>query len=157
MSRTENYKDIQINERKFRIKKFSALTGGFMVIKLTGLLAPIFKKLDFSKLKDVKDPNQVDIGSFNISSIMAELGSISEEDFSFVQSKCLQVCYEQLPAGSTPVLDSSGNFAVIGLEEDTMAALALVVHTLVFNLQGFFSGSPLASVLGGLSTSSPQD
>lgn len=157
MKQVENYKDIDINERKFRIKKFSALTGGFMLIKIAGILAPFFKNLDLSKFKDAKDPSEVNLAALNIPGIMAELGNLSEDDFNYIQKKCLQVCSEMMPAGLVPILNDNGSFGVIGLEEDTMTVLALTVHTLIFNVKGFFHGSPLASLVGGLLTTSPQD
>lgn len=157
MKPAENYNDIEINGRNFRIKKFNALTGGFMLIKITGLLAPFFKNLDLSKLKDVKKPSEMDINSLNLPGIMAELGNLSEEDFTYIQTKCLQVCSESLPAGFVSVLNGSGAFGVTGLEEDTMTVLALTVHTLIFNVKGFFLGSPLASLVGGLLNTSRQD
>ena len=153
---TENYTDVEISGRKFRIKKFDARTGSFMMIKITGLLAPLFKNIDLGKFKDVKEASDVKLDAFNISGIMTELGSLSEKDFNYVQDKCLQVCSEVLPAGMTPILNSNGSFGVLGLEEDTMTVLALTAHTLIFNVKGFFSASPLASLLGGLLTTSPQ-
>jgi len=126
------------------------------MIKITGLLAPLFKNIDLGKFKDVKEASDVKLDAFNISGIMTELGSLSEKDFNYVQDKCLQVCSEVLPAGMTPILNSNGSFGVLGLEEDTMTVLALTAHTLIFNVKGFFSASPLASLLGGLLTTSPQ-
>lgn len=157
MKPIETHKDVEIGGRTFRIKKFDALTGSFMLIKITGMLAPLFKNMDIGKLKDVKDVSEVSPDAFDISGIMAEIGNLSEQDFKYVQEKCLRVCSEVLPAGLSPVLNPNGSFGVIGIEEDTMTVLALTVHTLIFNVKGFFSGSPLASMLGGLLTSSPQD
>jgi hypothetical protein len=154
---TENYKDVVISGRTFRIKKFGAKTGAFMAIKITGLLAPLVKNIDFGKLKEVKDISEVDTGAFNLSGIMDGLGSLSEQDFNYIQDKCLQVCSEVLPAGVAPVLKTDGTFGVTGLDEDTMTVLALTVHTIMFNVKGFFSGSPLASFLGGLSITSQQN
>lgn len=157
MKQVENYKNVVINERTFRIKKFNALTGGYMLIKIATILAPFLSTLNLSKFKDVKEVSEVKLDSLNISGIAAELGKLSENDFRYVQEKCLQVCSEVLPAGFTPVLNDNGSFGVMGLEEDTMTVLSLTVHTLIFNVKGFFHGSPLASLLGGLLTTSPQD
>lgn len=152
MKTVENYKDVEINGRKFRIKKFNALTGSFMLMKITGILAPLVSNLDLGKLTNVKDPSEVDVSTLNISGIMSSLGSLSEEDFSYVQEKSLKLCSEVLPSGLTPVLNENGSFGVIGIEEDTMTVLALTVHALVFNVKGFFSGSPLESLVGGALT-----
>ncbi|KPV60716.1 hypothetical protein QJ48_04085 [Paenibacillus sp. A3] len=157
MNPIENYKNVEINGRTFRIKKFDALTGSFMLIKITGLLAPLFKNLDLRKLKEAKDASEVKLEALNIPGLLSELGNLSEKDFEYVQGKCLQVCSEVLPAGPTPVLNSNGTFGVTGIEDDTMTVLALTAHTLIFNVKGFFSGSPLASLVGGLLNTSQQD
>ena len=146
----ESYKDVTIGERRFRIRKLDARTGGFILFKVAGILAPLVQKIDFGKLKDVKNPEEVDLNDFDLGGILAELGNIPESDFNYLQEKCLRVTYELLPAGETAVLNADGTFGVIGLEHDTMTVLALTVHALIFNLKGFFSGSPLASMAGGL-------
>lgn len=156
MNKVQTYKDIVINERTFRIKKFNARTGSFMVMKITKLLAPIVKYLDLSKIKEVKQASDVDLGAFDLSGIMNELGNLSEEDFVYIQDKCLQVCSEVLPAGLAPVLDKNGFFGVNDLEEDTMTVLALTAHAIIFNLQGFFQGSPLMKLFPGNLTTSQQ-
>jgi hypothetical protein len=152
----DNYKDVTINGRTFRIRKFSAKVGAFMVLKVTGLIAPLFKNVDLNKLMNVKGPEDIDLSTFNFAGIMAELGNLSEDDFNYIQDRCLQVCSESLPAGLTPVLNPNGSFGVLNLEDDTMTVLALTVHVLMFNLKSVFTGSPLASLLGGLSTTSLQ-
>ncbi|MEK8128662.1 phage tail assembly chaperone [Paenibacillus filicis] len=165
MKPVEKYKDVPINGRNFRIKKFDARTGSFMLLKVTGLLAPLFKNLDIAKIINATEEkedgeeafNVTDIISkFNISGIMAELGNLSEEDFDYVQEKSLRVCSELLPAGEAPVLRKNGTFGVEDLADDTITVMALTAHALIFNLKGFFSGSPLASLLGGLPTTSRQ-
>ncbi|MFC3768361.1 phage tail assembly chaperone [Paenibacillus sp. GCM10012303] len=156
MKPAESYKDVEINGRTFRIRKFDALTGSFMLVKVTGLIAPLFKNVDISKLKEVGEASEIDLGAFNVSGMIAEIGNLSESDFRYVQEKCLQVCGELLPAGVAPILNSNGTFGVAGLEEDTMTVLALTVHAILFNVKGFFAGSPLASLVGGLLNTSPR-
>ncbi|MGO4496423.1 phage tail assembly chaperone [Paenibacillus sp. 2RAB27] len=147
----DKHKDVTILGREFRVKKFDARTGSFMLIKIAGLIAPLLGKIDFKKINaEATDPSQIDTGSFDIMGIIGELGKLSEADFAYVQEKCLRVCYELLPAGPAPVLDDRGNFGVIGLEDDTMSVMALTGHAIMVNLQGFFTGSPLGSILGGI-------
>jgi hypothetical protein len=161
MNPKENHKDVEVNGRNFRVRKFDALTGSFMLIKLTGLLAPLLKNIDLKKL-DLKEPNTMDeasdinLDAFDLPGIMSALGNLPEEDFKYIQGKCLRVCHESLSAGLTPVLNTNGSFAVMGLDEDTMTVMALTVHALVFNVKGFFTGSPLASLVGGLLNTSPR-
>lgn len=156
MKKVETYKDVEINERTFRIKKFDARTGSFMVMKITKMLAPIVKHLDLTKFKDVKEASDVDLGAFDLSGIMSELGNLSEDDFTYIQDRCLKVCSEVLPAGLSPVLDKNGFFGVADLEEDTMTVLALTAHAIIFNVQGFFQGIPLQGLFKGISTTSLQ-
>lgn len=160
MKPVENHKDVTINERTFRIKKFDARTGAFMLLKITGMIAPLLKGVDLNKFTTITSPGDIDLSGLNLTSILSELGNLlcnlSEEDFTYIQDKCLKLCSEALPAGLTPVLAANGAFGVLNLEEDTMTVLALTVHTIMFNVQGFFSGSPLASMLGGLSITSRQ-
>jgi hypothetical protein len=146
MKPIENYKDVEINGRTFRIKKFDAMTGSFMLIKITGIIAPMLKGVDLKKLSE-SDGESFD---FDYTIVLAEIGNLSEKDFTYVQEKCLQVCSEMLSAGMTPVLNKNGTFGVIGLEDDTVTIMALTIHALAFNVKGFFQGSPLASLLGGL-------
>lgn len=148
----ENYKDVEINGRTFRVGKYSALTGAFILAKVTGILAPLFKKVDLNKLKDM---TELDLGLLDIPGMLAELTNLNEKDFIYVQERSLQVVSEVLPGGLTPVMDKNGNFGAIGLETDISTVLALTVHVVIFNTKGFFQGSPLASLLGGLSITSP--
>ncbi|RKN75000.1 phage tail assembly chaperone [Paenibacillus ginsengarvi] len=149
------HQDVEINGRKFRVKKFDAMTGSFMLFKVTGLLAPLFGGVDLTKLTDEASAASF-LKTVNISSMLSGLGELSEKDFSYVQEKCLQVCEELLPAGPAQVLNKQGAFGVMDLEDDTITVLALTAHTLIFNLKGFFQGSPLASFLGGLKGTSLQ-
>lgn len=153
----ENYKDVSIGERTFRIRKFDARTGSFMLVKIIGIIAPLFKNVDTKKLSEAKEASEMNLDAFNISGIMSGLGELSEKDFEYIQTKCLQRCGEVLNSGVTSVLNEDGTFGAIGLEEDTMTVIALTAHTLMFNVQGFFQGSPLSSIMDSLLTTSPRN
>ena len=144
-----DFKEVEMKDRKFTIKKFSAQTGSFMLIKVTGIIAPMIKGIDMSNIK-VENGKIPDLKGLDIVGIMSGLSSLTEQDFNYIYSKCLQVCFEKLPAGLTRVMNPDGTFGVVGLETDSSTTLALVAHTLIHNVTGFFSGSPLGSVLGGL-------
>lgn len=148
MSRYDDGKEVEIKGRKFSIRKFDARTGSFMLIKVAGLLAPMFKSI----AKDVK-VEDFKMSDVDISGALSVLSTLSEKDFRYIQEKCLQVCYELLPAGPTKVLNDNGSFGVIGLEEDTMSVMSLTVHALIYNVSGFFSESPLGSMVGAILTS----
>lgn len=149
MNTYEDFKEVEIKGRKFVVKKFDARTGSFMLIKVTGLIAPMFKGLDVKKVQ-AKEDGAFDLNDIDIAGIVSGLTSLPEQDFNYIYDKCLQVCYENLPSGPTRIMNPDGNFGVIGLETDSAATLALVAHALIFNVKSFFSGSPLGSILGGL-------
>ena len=146
MSKYDDCKEVEIKGRKFSIRKFDHRTGSFMLIKVAGLLAPMFKKSFAGNPEDLK------MSDVDISGALSVLSTLSEKDFDYIQSKCLKVCYELL-AQPTPVLNDNGSFGVIGLENDTMSVMSLTVHALIFNVSGFFAESPLASMVGATLTS----
>ncbi|MFC8686317.1 phage tail assembly chaperone [Brevibacillus porteri] len=141
------HKDVQIGERTFRIKKFSARTGSFVLIKVTKILAPLFAGF---KLNNVKSPEDVKVDDINISGAIEQLSNISEQDFNYLQEQALKVCFEILPAGLAPVLNENGMFGVEDVEDDTATVMALMVHALAFNVTSFFQGSGLQGLVAGL-------
>lgn len=148
----EDFKEVEIRDRKFVIKKFDARTGSFMLIKVTGLIAPMLKGLDLKKMQ-AKEEGAFDLKDIDIAAVVSGLTSLPEQDFNYIYDKCLQVCFENLSAGPTRVMNQDGSFGVIGLETDSLTTLTLVAHALIFNVTGFFSGSPLAGMLGGFLSS----
>lgn len=148
----QKFSDVVINERTFRVYKFGARDGSYIIIKMSGLLSEMFRGVDFSKIKDAKDPSEVDLKGFDIAGMISRLSNISEKDFSYLQEKCLNVCSEKLKSGFVPVLNDNGSFGVIDLEDDTITVMALTAHALIFNLMGFFQGSVLSGVMSGLLT-----
>jgi len=145
------YKDVEVAGRKFRIKKFSARVGSFMILKLTTILAPLFSS--FKVDPNVKSPEDIEIGDINITGIMNQLTNISEKDFNYIQEQALRVCFEHLPAGLSPVLNENGTFGVEDLEDNTAAVMALTVHALAFNLTSFFQESGLQGLVADLISS----
>ncbi|MCR8961663.1 hypothetical protein O0550_00365 [Brevibacillus halotolerans] len=152
------YKDVEINGRKFRVRKFPAKVGSFMIIKLTAILAPMFAGIKANlKAKSVDDNiNMEDMDDIDIKGVLEQLNNLSEKDFDYIQEKALSVCYELLPVGLAPVLQANGAFGVEDLEDDTVTVMALTVHALTFNLTSFFQGSGLGGLVKGL-VSSKQD
>lgn len=146
-----SYKDVEVNGRKFRIKKFPARTGSFVLIKLTTILAPILVSIKPNLKAETVD--DIEIGDIDLTGILEHLGNISEKDFSYIQDQALRVCYELLPSGLAPVLNQNGSFGVTDIEDDTAAVMELTIHALGFNLTSFFQGSGLSGLVGGLISS----
>lgn len=150
MNKLEDSKVVTIKDREFCIKKFDARTGSFMLVKVSGLLAPMFKNFKLSK---EKKPEDIKVSDIDISGAISVLSTLTEQDFNYIQGKCLGVCFELLPSGPANVLADNGSFGVIGLENDTMTVMALTAHALIFNVTSFFEGSPLAGLVGKTLTS----
>lgn len=133
------YKDIKIGTRTFKLNKFDALTGSYMLFKLIGLIAPLFKNDEF---KNIKDANIDDI---DISEALKTLTSLPKEDFEYIQQNCLRVVNEVHPNGmlSPSVLDENNNFGIA--DYDLPLILNLTVQSLIFNVSGFFNG-PLSGL-----------
>jgi len=152
MNKYSKSKVVKIKDREFSIRKFDARTGSFMLVKVTGLLGPMFKNLDLNKFKKSEgseDQNDdIKLTDIDISGAISVLSNLSEQDFNYIQEKCLRVCAEMLPSGPANVLSENGTFGVIGLEDDTMTVMALTAHALIFNVMSFFGDSPLASMAG---------
>lgn len=141
------YKDIEINNRKFRLKKMDARTGSYMLFKLVKILTPIFKNLKIDNLDDIS------LDDLNITDLMSSIFDLPEEEFRYVQDNCLKVVEELLPAGPARVLDKHGNYGVLDVEFNTGLLMNLTIQSLVFNVTGFFEGSPLSSIIKGLNIS----
>lgn len=144
---SDKTKDVKIGERMFRVRKFPARSGGFVLIKVGALLAPMFSGLDVKKVKKIED---VDTSKVDINKIAQALFQLSQDDYDLIQTEALRVCACQLQAGWTPVLNENGSIGVPDLEDDTMSILWLTVHALAFNLTSFFGGSPLEALAGDL-------
>lgn len=159
MERPILYKDIEVNERKFRINKFDARKGSFMLFKMLKILSPIFKTIDIKEIRDElkedenKDEEKDIFGVINIEEIINSLCELTEEDFRYIQDNCLQVVVEILQSRNAPVLNKNGQYEVIGVEQDTGLIMNLTIQSLMFNVSGFFEGSPLGSILEGLNIS----
>ncbi|MEI6580041.1 MAG: hypothetical protein WCN92_11360 [Eubacteriales bacterium] len=122
MRKTE--KDIMINGRKFRIKKFSALLG-------TGILRDLLTTALPINITDFLP------GASALKGATSKAMSIQEfEDF---QKLLLSKTFEMLPAGETPIINANGDFGVIDLEYDTLAVLSLLKDIIMFNFESLFT------------------
>ncbi len=147
MEQKELFKDIDIDGRKFRLGKFDARTGSFMLFKMMGIIAPIFKNIT----KETKD-KEFDIDDINLTELMSSIFSLPEKDFKYIQDNCLKATRELLPGNDPQILDEFGTYGAINVEFDTMLVLNLTVQTLIFNLSGFFKGNLLDSLTKRLNT-----
>jgi hypothetical protein len=129
----EDYKDMTVNERKWRVGQFDAKTGSLVIKKLL----PVVSKLFVSG----------DMESINIPKISMALSDIEDKDFEYIRDACLKVTHESLGAGFAPVLNENGTYGVNNIANSTMLVMTLVAHALIFNVTGFFADTPLASLV----------
>lgn len=148
-----NYKEIELTiagkKRKFRINKFDARTGSYILYTVMSRFLPSILQIK-SGAETITDMSKVVNPEDIVSSI-----TMSDGEFNKLQNAALQVCEEILPAGATPVVDASGNFSVIGLEKEAVAVFVLTTQALVFNLSGFFGEDGLTSLLSGIQQVTP--
>lgn len=128
MEKRETSKIFEFGDRTWHIGKFNAWVGSYIAYKLMAEALP----MGIGKQAGVPTPK----GS----------KQMNRADFTELQKDCLGVCSEQLPGGLVPVLNSEGNFAVVGLEHDTKTVLALTIQALVFNVADFFDASLWGSI-----------
>lgn len=147
MSIPENYKDIEINGRTFRLKKMNARTGSYMLFKLMKILTPIVKNIEIDSTDEIK------LSDLNLTEITKSLFDLEEEEFKYIQDNALKVVQEILPGGQPYVLNQYGEFEALNVEFDIGLVMNLTVQSLFFNITGFFKGSPLESMLKGLNIS----
>lgn len=144
----ENFKNIEINNRTFRLNKMNALTSSCMLTKLLKMLAPIFKQINLDNGSE-----DVDLSDLNITEIASSLFDIEEKDFKYIQENILKVVQEILPGGQPFILNKYGEFEALNVEYDVELVINLTVQGIWFNYEGFFKGNHLASLVKRLNLS----
>ena len=129
----ETHKKVELADRTWSIGKFDAMTGSYIAYKVMAQIMPM--------LPGIHD---------QLGAVAPKNGKVmTKDDFIELQTDCLKVCAELLPAGPAPVLDDKGNY---GVEDfDTKMAVVLTVHALVWNLRDFFEGDLSALLSEGMS------
>ena len=150
MSRAE-FKEFEVGERKFQVKRFDALTGSYIAFTLFEKILPVIMG-NKDKFLGTKTPD-ASADSF-AEMLPSTLFKMSREDFTALQKDCLKVCYEVLPAGLTPVVGANGRWGIIGVDTDTGLILRLTIEALLFNLLGFFNDGGLSSLVTSLNSTS---
>ena len=148
MQPTENYKDIEVNGRKFRLNKLNARTGTYMLLKITKILPPILENINLDKL----DSDNLNFKDLNLTKVLSPIFDMEEKEFTYIQDNCLKAIEELLPAGPQQVLYNNGQWGVSDIEFNTVLVMNLTIQSLWFNLQGFFKGMPFSSIMNKLSS-----
>lgn len=148
MDKKERTKIIEIDGRKFVLCKFNALTGSYILFKLTKIITPIL-----NTLKNVDELSELKLEDINLTELASSLFTLKEEEFSYIQEHCLKSTNEVLPAGNVAVLNEFGVWGNEGLEFDTALVLNLTLKELVFNIAPFFTGLQSSSIMKDLTLS----
>lgn len=138
----ETTKDIELNGRKFRIKKFDALTGSYIAFQLLTVMLPGGMDKQIGNLPEGRP-------------------AMSKKDFIAIQKDCLSVVQEIVKKENAEfplnVILESGAWGVEGLADDTITVLSLTIHALIHNVAGFFDGNALKDLTKSLTGSSLAD
>lgn len=127
----ELWKQVTVDGKSYSIQKFDAFTGIKLIRLILAKLSPVIPMLT----KEEADEQDYMALVFQI------LDCVSDEDLSNLVSKCLQVCYENLPAGQQPVMDSQGHYGVPDVEHDMVLVVKLCIEALKWGAADFFDGS----------------
>lgn len=115
-------KELEIEGRKFVLKKFDPMFGSYISLK-------VFQTDNEGK------------GKINVENALTKIMGEDFAHYAQLQGKILGYCSEVLPAGRIPVINSEGNIAIIGLTAPM--TLALSVAVIMFSLEDFFEkGEP---------------
>lgn len=140
-------------ERTFKIKKFNALTGSFILYNIMNKVLPAFLSSELGTAIGQDVAKGGEIAQDKLTGIAQTLNKIemSRDEFMQLQKDCLAVCYEVLPGREVPVIDpGTGNFGAIGLEDNMSIVMSLTVQALIFNVKDFFLGGGLVSTMKSL-------
>jgi len=131
-----NHKDITIGDTQFRIGRFTAINGSFIVAQLLPKLVTCITE-----------------NGLYIPAVFSILPTIPKETLAEIQGYCLAVS-ERYSKEHNPIpLWMNGRIVDKELEHDTMTVFALTVQVIVFNLSDFFSDGGLQKLLGSLGLS----
>jgi hypothetical protein len=144
----ETHKDIQLSGNVWRVSKLDPLTGNTLALKLLGKLGHVIAGVAAGGVTNYQ---------VLMMAVLGELGSFTSSELYEIQNICLSACSEvkiltnDVPT-ALPVRTGDGRWACKGLEDDAVTVLALVAHTIAFNLLPFFDGEVLKPIIASFST-----
>lgn len=131
----EQFKDIELMGRQWRIGRFDALTGSYISSMLLMQVLP----MGLEDQLGIKIP------------IASERSLMDKKTFMALQADCLRVCSEVKNVGGVPaalpVLLPEGRWGVEDIETDIAIVMGLTIHALIFNISDFFQGNALESLI----------
>lgn len=129
----ENDKTVEIMGRTFKIKKFDAYTGSYILFQLMERVIPMGME------------NKIDTGTAATlgENLPAGRTLMTKKEFLSFQKDCLSVVGEVLPARTAPILNENGSWGVEDIKDNTLLVVLLTIHALAFNVADFFGGDGL--------------
>ena len=138
MSKRETSKIVEVSGRKFKIEKFDALTGSYIAF----ILMQKFLPMDLES-------------QAGIANMPKDREMLSKQEFISLQKDCLSVVSEVLPARTAPLLNDNGTWGVTDVERDAKLIMILTIHSLTFNIAGFFDEQGLSELKASLADITP--
>lgn len=138
MAIRETERIIELGSKKWKIKKFDAMTGSYIAIKILSRIAHIALGITSGQIKDK---------SIIVTALASEISTLSKQEFMEIQAESLNVCFLIEKVGDkeveSPIRLPDGNWAVGGVSDNVLLIMSLIAHVLLLNLSGFFDESAL--------------
>jgi len=150
----ERINNIEVDGRKFHVRKFNARMG-LRVSKL--LIAKLLPVLD-TFLPSLMGGNNLGVNLsdtawmdemlniLSLDKIANALDLIEDSDLDKLINYSLSHCYELLPAGPTQVLKQDGTYGVADVEDDMLITLRLIAESIQWSVRDFFDGKRWSSI-----------
>ena len=139
MSERVTVKMVDLQGRKFKIRKMDAMTGAYLLYTLMEKFLPLMLE------------NQVKAGDGTLQDkLPKDRQPMSKQEFTALVKDCLSCVREVTGAGEIPALNDNGTWRLNDVDHNTPLVLGLVIHSLVFNIGDFFAGGGLKELQSSL-------
>ena len=134
-------KTVELFGRKFKIKKFDAFTGSYILFTIMQKVLPAGME------NQIPGENSASLSE----TLPQNRSSMTKQEFTKLLRDCLTVVSETLPAGDRPVFNENGTWGLNDMEDNAPLVLLLAVNVLIFNIGDFFAANGLSELRKSLS------
>lgn len=139
MSDRVTVKMVDLQGRKFKIRKMDAYKGSYMLYTLMEQYLPLMLE------------TQIKVGEGTLKDkLPQDRQPMSKQKFTDLMKDCLSCVWEVTGAGEIPALNENGTWRLNDASNNTPLVLGLVIHSLVFNIGDFFAGGGLKELQSSL-------
>lgn len=131
MRKREKSVIVEIFDEKYKIEKYTAWVGAFIIFKLINKALPSL------------------LSSGDAEALVSLQNQMGKQEFTEFLKDVLSVVSIKKEAGFFPVIDEMGNLQA-DLQDDTITILLLAIHAIKFNANDFFSENVRKSLAEGL-------